>query len=734
MKKNRFSIFFNAFFILIAIIVIASTTHIMVSINSINELFHRNEEDRANNIAMSFRNQIDNKVQVLHKENYVHLNATHLKEHAIDAIYSKNKNIYKLKNRINSFFSNIDIDIYAIIDSKFDLVYAQDSLNLIDQISFKNIDNLNNVFINKRVVSLSYLANTWMILSIIPIKKGNQVIGASIAGHYLNNDFLDTLITTQDKNISLMIGNLNGVFAISKKLKYFTNYSDTKLNYSLENKKPIFELHEKSKHFAQYTYLEIGKKYLSFVIIVDIRQKLSIIKNTITNLLLTSSVLSFLFLILCLFFVNKFTSSLRSLERNVLKTAYEITPKNEIKELSNIRSKNEINSLVSHINFLIEKLISFKKTKEDNEEFLTRAEKNQREILNSIQAGIIIIDKKTHNVEYVNNKALDISLFDYEDIINKKCYNTFCPMSEGYCKCKEMSKSQDNIQCEIKLKNGKILSVLKNIIETTWQDKAVFIESFVDITAIKQLNQRLIETANKAQVATRIKDEFLANMSHEIRTPMNGILGMASVLTDSELSEENRQYVNVINKCSNELMIMIDDILDYSKIASDKFELINIPFNMAKILHDIFKSVQRQANVKKLNFSYKIHPDANSNYFGDPIRIKQIITNLSGNSLKFTHKGLISVDTKVKEISSSDINFQFTIKDTGIGMNEQYVKELYNSFSQEDSSITKKYRGTGLGLTITRSLIELMGGKIDLLTKEGEGTIFSFNIILKKHS
>jgi PAS domain S-box-containing protein len=358
---------------------------------------------------------------------------------------------------------------------------------------------------------------------------------------------------------------------------------------------------------------------------------------------------------------------------------------------------------------------------------LKRQEEKYRSIIANMNLGLVEVDLQ-ENIRFVNHSFCLMSGYKEEELIGKNASDLF--VQDDF---KEMMKSKNLLRLQGQSYAYEMSPKTKDG-ETRWwlisaaplyNDKQHHIGSIgihLDITHQKLLAEQLLEAKQLAERSSRAKDLFLANMSHEIRTPMNAILGMSRQLQKTILNPQQQSYLDIIGTAAENLLVIINDILDFSKLEAGKVTLEDIGFNMHDLITNTSRVLKLKAEEKGLIFEVCIADNVAHFLKGDPYRVNQVLMNLLSNSIKFTSRGRVSLQCRLIKDNPDSQELEIIICDTGKGMDESYLKNLFNKFSQEDESIARSYGGTGLGMSIVKQLIELMNGSITVESKKGEGT------------
>jgi len=332
------------------------------------------------------------------------------------------------------------------------------------------------------------------------------------------------------------------------------------------------------------------------------------------------------------------------------------------------------------------------------------------------------------NIVYVNKALCDLTGYTEDELIGQtpRIFQGENTDRDILNDLKKTLSAGDSFQAELRnyAKNGQPYWLDISIVPIRDNDGNVthFTAIERDVTEQKINAKRLQEQIEKAETANQSKSEFLANMSHELRTPMNGIIGLSDLLMDTSLDDEQKQSVEAINKSSENLLMLLNDILDSSKIEAGEMTLENIPFNLRGLIDDSVRLLKPKIDEKNLDFKFHFSPSLPVGIVGDSTRLQQILINLIGNALKFTDEGEISLN-----LSRTQNNMlKVTIDDTGIGIPEDKQEHVFTKFSQADETTTRRYGGTGLGLTICKNLITIMGGEIGVHSIVGQGSSFWF--------
>ena len=355
-----------------------------------------------------------------------------------------------------------------------------------------------------------------------------------------------------------------------------------------------------------------------------------------------------------------------------------------------------------------------------------------RAVINSALDCIITTDENGNVLDF-NPAAEQTFGYNKEQILGRPISETIVPQDlraaheaglQKYNMTKQSHILGKHVEQRALHANGNEFPVTLSITQTNFRGKQLFTAYIRDITELKLSEQELIQARQEAEVAARAKSDFLAAMSHEIRTPMNGVLGMAELLQETPLDDQQQEFLDIIDRSGRSLMTIINDILDFSKIEAGKLEIEPIVFNLEQTAHDAVRLLSPQAEEKGLDLILNYAPELPRHFVGDAGRIRQVLLNLIGNAIKFTYEGHVLVKISGWEQENGQEFIRTVIQDTGVGIEPEARKAVFNAFTQADTSTTRKFGGTGLGLAICKQLVTQMDGEIGLDSTPGEGSTF----------
>ncbi|HEX8327772.1 MAG TPA: PAS domain S-box protein [Hymenobacter sp.] len=369
-------------------------------------------------------------------------------------------------------------------------------------------------------------------------------------------------------------------------------------------------------------------------------------------------------------------------------------------------------------------------------EDLKRREEKYRGIIENMSLGLVEADLDDHLL-YANQSFCDMTGFCNEELTGRELSPLLLTGEDlAIAESKKAVRQKgiaDSYELAVTTKTGEVKWMLVSGAPLYDDDQRLVgsIGIYLDVTPQKQLEASLREAKGLAEISTRAKQAFLANMSHEIRTPMNAILGMSQLLAKTELTGPQASYLHAITSSAENLLVIINDILDLSKIEAGRVALEKIGFSAHAVCTQVEKTLLYKAEEKGLCYTTHVGPGVPDVLLGDPYRITQILLNLASNSVKFTEKGTVQVSCALVGMPEEDLaEIEFAVQDTGVGIEAEYLAQAFEDFSQEDSSVTRKVGGTGLGLGISKKLVELLGGQLRIESEKNVGTTSRFTLRL----
>jgi len=349
-------------------------------------------------------------------------------------------------------------------------------------------------------------------------------------------------------------------------------------------------------------------------------------------------------------------------------------------------------------------------------------------LLDSALEGIVIFDNE-HNCTEVNKEALKLYGADHKsEMIGLNILQFASKNSIAIIKKNLLTQNKETYEAYFVRKNGEEFPALVRGKSIILNGQTVRVSAILDMTNIKNKEKLLMKATQKAQEANKLKSQFLANMSHEIRTPMNGIIGMSHLVLRTDLNDKQKDFIKKIDSNAKSLLRIINDILDFSKVEAGKLTIEKVNFNLLTTIENIIELLKYKAQEKNLKLIVNYSNKLGKVFYGDSLRIGQIITNLLGNAIKFTNDGEVRIS--IYKIDNNRVRFE--VADSGIGLTKEYQRKLFDSFTQADGTIARKYGGTGLGLSISKQLVKLMHGKIWVKSQINIGSRFIFEIELQQ--
>jgi PAS domain S-box-containing protein len=387
--------------------------------------------------------------------------------------------------------------------------------------------------------------------------------------------------------------------------------------------------------------------------------------------------------------------------------------------------KDEYDAIAIGINMMADEIKDGMEKIEEEGDFKIR-------ILASMSDGLFVANEHGEII-LVNEAWEELVGYKNEELIGKKNNSFF--EKDFFMEIKNIAQQPlKNIERHLIRKDGKIIPVLfsASVMKEKEGEIATVIAIVRDITEIKKTESELIEAKNRAEESTKIKQQFLANMSHEIRTPLNSILGFTRLMLNENLTAEQKQYMEAACNSSENLLCIINDVLDLSKIESGKLRFEEAEFSPSEVVNNVMQLFEKKAEKKQIKFSFKIDDTlVLKTYEGDPSRLSQVLNNIVGNAFKFTETGYINLYLKQKNTEGELSILTFIIEDSGIGIPESHLETIFESFIQGSIDTSRKYGGTGLGLAISKNIVEQLGGEITVTSRLLEGSTFTINIPYK---
>jgi len=424
--------------------------------------------------------------------------------------------------------------------------------------------------------------------------------------------------------------------------------------------------------------------------------------------------------------------------RELADTASSVTTQENYSIRATKRGNDEIGLLFDQFNSMLDRLqqrdVALQRAHDSLEKRVVERTAYLNVLIQNSPLGILVLDSE-QKVQLCNTAFEKLFEFTRGNVIGKSIADLFAdvePVLEAHRLA--LDETPINIVARLKRKDQSLIDVELHTVGLLVNGELLgSLGLYQDISTRKRAEEEMQRAKETAEDASRAKSEFLANMSHEIRTPLNGVMGMTDLVLDTELTQEQREYLDTVKMSADSLLVVINDILDFSKIEAGKVDLDMANFDLRDNLEATLKTLALRADEKGLELLCEIAPEVPEVVQGDSSRLDQVIINLVNNAIKFTHEGEVLLKVQLESRDGHDGILHFTVADTGIGVPLEKQKIIFDPFTQADSSTTRKYGGTGLGLTISSRLVGMMGGKIWMESEVGKGTQFHFTTRMRSH-
>ncbi|TQD25031.1 response regulator [Methanolobus vulcani] len=619
-------------------------------------------------------------------------------------------------NIVTGALVNLEINMMLFYDNDKQLYYiesadilAEEKTEVADDIieTIESNDNLFSSLSNPAYESgIISTSEGPLLIASYPITDGGENIGGTlIIARYLDDALITEIEETTKLHINILPASSGDISSLENKttnIEYLNQDSVIGTNLLNDiNGNPVYEL-EVEMTRTIYQQGKTAEKYLLYSILI-----LGIVYSSVMIFSLEKYVLS----------------RLATLNSNLK----DITTEGTLSSRVTMSGDDELADLAGNINFMLQSL----ENKENNiqqAEALSR--KRLESIINNIISGVLIIDEKTHNITDVNPVAAETIGLPKEEIIGKLCHEFVCPAENGKCPINDRGETVHCSERVLINSEGERIPILKSVVSISIGDNSYLIESFVDLSKIKETEKDLMHAKIMAESANRAKSDFLATMSHELRTPLNSIIGFSDLMLEGnvgETSPRQEKYLSNISTSGKHLLSLINNVLDLSKIEAGKMELHPEGFPVEDVLMEVRQLMSSLAGKKNIEITYT-KEETIGKVYADKTKLKQILYNLLSNAVKFTPKGG-TIDVKVENAGNM---VRFSVQDSGIGISSEDMKKLFTPFTQLDSAENRQYEGSGLGLTLVKKFVELHNGTLEVESEPGKGTKFIFDLAIKE--